>query len=128
MGLSSIGHAAAAASCANYSDEVTVTGIATKKAVYLEPGDFAWGPANGFQAYTVLVSSTPICFYDRLGNLNEIDSVAGVYVLQLVARNLPAEASLQDGVRMTVKGKLFPQETAHHFEKLVFEASSVTLD
>ena len=120
--VSVVGALAHGQTCANYKSEVVVEGVITEKATYIDPSDFAWAPANGFQSYPVLVTRTPVCFSDD-------GQYAGpVHVLQIFGTALPNSSVLASGVRVTVRGKIFPAETAHHFERLMLDASAVTIE
>lgn len=114
-------HAAETSKCAKYNTETTLSGVVTKSATYVDPGDFGWAPKNGFQPYTILVTETPVCFDDNG------EYVSGVYVLQIFGVELPSQAALKPGVAVTVTGTVFPPDTAHHFGTLMFNASSVTI-
>lgn len=57
------------AKCYGPKDKVTLEGVLTTKATYIDPNDFGWAPKNGYQPYDVIVLSEPICY--------EAESVSG---------------------------------------------------
>lgn len=113
--------ASAFAACFRENEVATIRGVATTRAVYLEPGDFAWAPANGFQSYTVLVTDQPVCVRDADGLSSE-----STRIVQLSATGLD-EARLAEGLPIVVRGNLFPGHTAHHFQALVLVANEVSI-
>lgn len=111
----------AQAKCVRGNETVTLQGVATVSAAYVDPADFGWAPKNGFVSYPVLVIDTSVCLDDD-GEVTE-----GVRVLQLTGVTLPSREDLKKGVPMKVKGTLFPEHTAHHFQPLLINASEVTV-
>jgi hypothetical protein len=111
----------AQAKCARNNETVTLRGVATLSAAYVDPADFGWAPRDGFVSYPVLVIDSPACLDDGTEVIDEIR------VLQLSGVTLPSNEELKKGVPMKVKGTLFPGHTAHHFQPLLIDATEVTV-
>jgi hypothetical protein len=106
----------AQAKCAQNNETVTLQGVVTMSAAYVNPVDFGWAPADGFVTYPILVVDSPACLDDG----SEV--IDGIRVLQLTGVRLPSKEELKNGIPMKVKGTLFPEHTAHHFQPLVIDA------
>ncbi|HVJ64227.1 MAG TPA: hypothetical protein VM901_03120 [Bdellovibrionota bacterium] len=125
--VSTLSLTAFAADCYGPEDEVTLSGVLTTKATYIDPSDFGWAPKNGFQAYDALVVQTPVCFEDKE---NGVEAVKDIYVLQTGGVKLSEKQAekMPDGIKVKLKGKLMPEETAHHFQKLVFLVTETSVE
>jgi hypothetical protein len=111
----------ARAKCVQINETVILQGVATLSAAYVNPVDFGWAPWDGFVSYPILVVDSPACLDDG----SEV--IDGIRVLQLTGVRLPSKEELKKGVPMKVKGTLFPEHTAHHFQPLVIDATEVTV-
>lgn len=111
---------ASAVNCARGNEVVTLEGVVTVSAIYMNQKDFPWAPKNGFVSYPILVVNTPVCLNDD-GQFSP-----EVRVLQLSSGTLPTAEALRKGVRVRVKGTLFPEHTAHHYTPVLMNVSELT--
>jgi hypothetical protein len=111
----------AQAKCVRNNETTMLQGVVTLSAAYVNPADFGWAPRDGFVSYPVLVVDSPACLDDG----SEV--IDGIRVLQLTGVTLPSDEELRKGVPMKVKGTLFPEHTAHHFQPLLINATEVTV-